>query len=178
MENYRKGIIAEKTPEISDTEENQPEEQPKEADESVENLVPANLERFFVSPSEAGFEADEQIEIPQGLNPRTMERIKAGAVFSKDVWIADHRFSRADSIAAAEQRKLKAKWERIRNEPELQPVPLAEIFRPRQIICEDEELFQIKEKAAAANVLKEQIQATQLINQIRDSCAKALVRRK
>lgn len=178
MDNYLKDIIAEKTPEVSEAEDQSKEENPKEGDEPEEEIAPVNQKDFFISFSEVGFEDEQQIPITPGLNPRTMEKIKAGAIVNRDTWLSDHKFSRSDSIAATEERKRRAILEKFKTEPEPQRVPLADVFRPRQIICEDEELFQIKEKAAVANTLKEQKQAAQLINQIRDSCARALVRRK
>lgn len=182
MENYIKGIIAEKTPEVSEAED-QPEaelmkrDQPEEREEPEEKLAPVNQD-FFISYHEAGFGADQPIPIMPGLNPRTLAKIKAGAVVNKETWLSDHKFSRSDFIAADAERKCAAKWKKLKAEPAPQLVPLAEIFRPRQIVCEDEELLQIKERLSATNASKDHKQAAQLINYIRDSCARALVRRK
>lgn len=168
MENWERGIIAPN----SDAENEEPQE------EILEEERPVRQEQDYLvtwdtSSVMGDFEEDFIVAVPPVQRP-----LKDSEIVVKQRAIAAHRFWRVDVMREAQRKKDEAKLEKLRAEPAPQLVPLAEIFKPRPIVCEDEELLKIKEKAAADNAAKDQEQAARLINQIRDSCARALVRRK
>lgn len=169
MENWERGIAAPN----SDVEDEEPQ------DEILEEERPARQEQDYLVTWEtssvmADFEADRVVAYHAPSN-RALEEHE---IVKSQRWVSQGMRWRSDVIAVRDRKDHKERLQRMRATPEPKLFPLAEVFRPSEIVCEDEELLQIKKKAAAENALKEQRQADLIINQIRDSCARALVRRK
>lgn len=165
MDNWNRGIIAAAASrEVSDVEELQ------EAEDITTS--PTKYLMSFGNDNVPMFEEDFIAVQP------TKSPLKNSKVVAKQMVMHNHQHWRADSIRRSDNNKRKDRITAILKMPEVPHVPVADIFKRGEIICEDKELLRIKENAAADNALNHQKQFDQATNQLRDSSAKALVLKK
>lgn len=171
MSNYFNDIIAEKTPEISDTEEDQPKEE-----EGKASLALSQKKDYLVTLEDMDLSVNQPASERRSLLKSAQKRSVPDNFIDAQAMISDHRQSRAEVLSSLAKKHHQLKLQEWKTAPKPKLVSMAEVFQQhRPASHQDEELAKIKAKAAAQNVEKAKREEVMLIAQLKHNEARALV---
>ena len=172
MENWLKDIVATNSENGSDSEEIS--EHSKRLPELTRERSPSPERDYLLTLDNASLSEDMQADLIACAAPADRKRA-VKAIIGRERVIAEHRYKRVDQLTSIQREKDSAKLEELRNQPAPQLVPLSEVFRRRETICEDEELTKIKDKLGQAKAQENEERRASYLAQQMNEQAKALL---
>jgi hypothetical protein len=168
MGSYHKDIVAERTPEISDSEEDQPGE------ENGSLILKSNRE-FLITLEDLELSIDQTVSEKMPALPIGRKRPVPVSFIDKQKMFSDHRNVRYGVVRRYRDKQAQQKVNNRMKAPKPKLVSKASVFQQRPFTCQDKELIKLKEKVAAESADKAKKEDTMFIAQLKNNKAKALI---